>query len=83
MTMSKPRDVAATVHDAIDEVATAVEGVHKTIADFPLFVLGEITPFKETLDEVKATQDRTIEAIYGLVRSINARVRELTTSAGA
>jgi len=64
----------------IDDVTTAVEGVHKSVADLPLLVLGEITPFKETLDEVKVTQDQTIGAVYGLVRSINAQVRRLTTS---
>jgi hypothetical protein len=81
--MTKPRRIAATVHDVIDEVATAVEGVHKSVADFPLIVLGEITPFKETLDEVQGTQDQTIAAVYGLVRSINAQVRRLTTAGPA
>jgi uncharacterized protein YejL (UPF0352 family) len=78
--MTQPRKLAATVHDVIDEVTAAVEGVHKSVADLPLIVLGEITPFKDTLDEVQETQDRTIEAVYGLVRSINAQVRRLTTN---
>jgi len=78
--MTEPRRIAATVHDVIDNVTAAVEDVTKSVAEFPLTVLGEITPFKETLDEVKATQDQTIEAVYGLVRSINAQVRRLTTN---
>ena len=78
--MTQPRKIAATVHDVIDEVTAAVEGVHRSVADLPLIVLGEITPFKNTLDEVQETQDRTIEAVYGLVRSINAQVRRLTTN---
>ena len=78
--MTKSRSIPATVHDVIDDVTTAVEGVHKSVADFPLIVLGEITPFKHTLDDVKVTQDKTIEAVYGLVRSINAQVRRLTTN---
>lgn len=78
--MTDPRRIAATVHDVIDNVTAAVEDVHKSVAEFPLTVLGEITPFKDTLDEVKVTQDQTIETVYGLVRSINAQVRRLTTN---
>ena len=79
--MTESRSLAATVHDAIDEVTTAVEDIHKQVADIPLTLLGEITPFKDTLDEVKTTQDHAIEAVYDLVRRINHRVRDLTTTA--
>jgi len=78
--MTKSRSVAATVHAVIDDVTTAVEDIHKSVAEFPLTMLGEITPFKETLDDVKVTQEQTIEAVYGLVRTINDQVRRLTTS---
>jgi hypothetical protein len=76
--MSEPRTIATTVHDMIDDVSTAVEDIHRAVAEYPLTVLGEITPFKETLDDVKTTQDQTIEAVYGLVRSINAQARRIT-----
>ena len=79
--MTKPRTIAASVHDAIDEITTAVEDIHKSVAEMPLTLLGEITPFADTLAEVKTTQDRAIEAIYGLVRRINHRVRDVTTGA--
>lgn len=81
--MSEPRSLTAAVHDVIDDVATAVEDIHKSVADFPLTVLGEITPFTGTLREVRVTQDQTIEAVYGLVRTINDRVRRFTTGAAA
>jgi len=79
--MSEIRSLAATLHDAVDDVATAVEDIHKAVADFPLDLLGELTPFKDTFAEVKATQDEAIAAAYGLVRRINDRVRQLTTAA--
>ena len=78
--MTKSRSIPATVHDVIDDVATTVEDIHKSVAGFPLTVLGEITPFKETLDDVKVTQEQTIGAVYGLVRTINHQVRRITTS---
>lgn len=76
--MTRTRTLTGTVHDAIDDVATAAERVHKSVAEFPLTVLAEITPFKEVLDDVRHTQDETIGAAYGLVRTINDRVRRLT-----
>ena len=77
--MTESRTLAATVHDAIDEVTTAVEDIHKSVADIPLTLLSELTPFADTLAEVKTTQDHASEAIYGLVRRINHRVRDVTT----
>ena len=79
--MSTARSLTTTVHDTIDNVTAEVADMHRSIAKFPLTVLAEIIPFKATLDEVKATQDSTIEAVYGLVRTINARVRRLTSRA--
>lgn len=81
--MTGPRRIAATVHDVIDDVTTTAAEIHKSVADVPLQVLGEITPFKDTLEDVKVTQDRTIDAVYGLIRSINAQVRRLTTNDAA
>jgi hypothetical protein len=77
--MSESRSLSAAVHEAIDDVTTAVESIHQAVAELPLAVLAEITPFKETLDEVKATQHDAIEAVYGLVRSINHQVQRVTS----
>jgi hypothetical protein len=77
--MSEARGIAATVHDTIDEVTSTVEGIHKSIAELPLDVLAEITPLKHTFEELKVTQNNTIEAVYALVRKVNDRVRRLTT----
>ncbi len=80
--MSEARGIAATVHDTIDEVTSTVEGIHKSIAELPLDVLAEITPLKHTFEELKVTQNNTIEAVYELIRRVNDRVRRLTTSDG-
>jgi hypothetical protein len=77
--MTEPRSLSATVHEAIDDVTTAVESIHQAVAEFPLAVLAEITPFKDTLDDVKTTQHEAIEAIYDLVRSINREVQRVTS----
>jgi len=41
--MTSPRRIAATVHDVIDDVTTTAAEIHKSVADVPLQVLGEIT----------------------------------------
>jgi hypothetical protein len=83
--MSATKTFATTIHDAIDEVTTTVEGVHKSIADLPLEALGNISisPLEKTLDEIRAAQARSIGAVYELIRNVNGRVRRLTTGSRA
>jgi hypothetical protein len=76
--MTATTRLATTIHDAIDDVTTAVEDIHKSVADLPLDVLKVITPLDRTLEEVRAVQGRSIAAVYGLVRRVNGRVREVT-----
>jgi hypothetical protein len=78
---SAAETIAGTVHDTIDGVTTAVEGIHKTVADFPFEVLGELTPLGDILDQVREAQGQTISAIYGLIRKVNGQVRRLTVPA--
>jgi hypothetical protein len=73
--------LANTVHDAIDTVTTAVEGIHRSIADLPLDVLAGFGPFSETFESVKAVQAQSIGVVYELVRDVNDRVRRITTAA--
>jgi len=73
--------LANTVHDAIDTVATTVEGIHRSIADLPLDVLAGFGPFSETFESVKAVQAQSIGVVYELVRDVNDRVRRVTTAA--
>ena len=81
--MTESRTIAGSVHDAIDEITTAVEDIHKSVAEVPLTLLGELTPFADTVAEVRTTQVHAIEAIYGLIRRINHRVRDVTTGTTA
>jgi hypothetical protein len=78
-TMSTTTTLATTVHDVIDEVTTAAEEIHKSVADLPLEVLGAVTPLQPVLDELKTVQTRSIGAVYGLVRTVNRQVRDLIT----
>jgi uncharacterized protein with von Willebrand factor type A (vWA) domain len=77
--MSQTKTVAGAVHDAIDNVTTTVEEIHRSVADIPLDILGGIAPLRDTVEEVRRVQSRSITAVYDLVREVNDRVRDLTT----
>jgi hypothetical protein len=62
------------VQDAIDRSATTIEETHKSIANLPLRVLEESKLLRRPAREVRHLQDRTLGAIYGLIRTINRQV---------
>lgn len=75
--MREPREIAHLVQEAIDKGATSVEEIHKSIANLPLKVLEEIKFLKQPVREVRRVQDRSIGAVYDLIREINRRVGKL------
>ena len=75
--MSIPKNVAATLHDTVNKVTTAVEEIHRSIADAPLEVMASIA-LERPVNEVRAIQDRSISAFYGLIRRVNNRAGQLT-----
>jgi hypothetical protein len=78
--MTTATSIAPAVHDTIDELARAVEDIHKSVADFPLDLFGRLTSLETTLEPVRDGQARSIAAVYDLVREVNARVRQLTAA---
>ena len=77
--MSAPKNLATRIHDVVDDVTKRVEGIHRSVADYPLEVLGGITPLDQALAQVRAAQARSIGALYQLIRTVNRRVRRMTT----
>jgi len=72
------RKLADMVHDAVDRGATTAEEIHKSIADLPLEVLEEVEPLKRLVKRVRKAQERSISAVYELVRGINEEVARVT-----
>jgi t-SNARE complex subunit (syntaxin) len=81
--MTETQSLVSTIHDAIDEITTAVEDIHKSVAGVPIDVLKGLTPLDDAMEEARAVQTRSIGAVYELVRKINGRVRDLTTGEAA
>lgn len=74
------RSFTEFVEDAVEKGATTVEELHKSIADLPLKLLEETELFRKPAREVRHVQDRTIGAIYDLVRDTNRRVAKLVSN---
>jgi len=69
------------VQQAIDQGATTVEQIHKTIADLPFAVLeknGLLNMEAEQRDEL---WDKSFGQVYEAIRRVNQEVGELATSA--
>jgi len=72
--IDRAKRVADLIQDAVDKGATTVEEVHKSIADLPLKMLENVEFLKQPVKEVRRVQDRSIGAVYDLIRSINEQV---------
>ncbi len=78
--MSK-RDNTLTgwIRGAVDQGANSVEEIHKAIADLPLDVLERNGLFEETAAQVRRIQDRTLGAVYDVIREVNKQVNGLAS----
>ena len=75
--MSEAKRVADMIQEAVDKGATTAEEIHKSIADLPLKVLDTVEFLKKPVKEVRRIQDRSIGAVYDLIRGINEQVGAL------
>jgi hypothetical protein len=75
----RARRVADLIQDAVDKGATTVEEVHKSIADLPLKILEEMDFLKRPVKEVRRVQDRSIGAVYDLIRGLNEQAGKLAS----
>lgn len=79
VTKLDPAWIARRIHTAIDEVTTAVEDIHRSIAAVPLAAAAAALPIEKAATDVREIQDRSISAAYDLVRTVNRRIGALTS----
>lgn len=75
MTTQK-KTLIGRVQDQVEKSATAVEKIHKAIADLPLEMLEGSRFLRKPAKRVRRAQDRVIGAIYELVRKVVRTVGE-------
>jgi len=64
------------VREAVDEGATTVEEIHKSIAALPFDVLERLDGF-DALEDLRRAQKRSIGAVYDVIRKVNHEVTRL------
>lgn len=75
--MSSRKELRGLIHDAIEKGADSVEEIHKTIASLPLKILEEVGFLAGAAKEVEGIQNRSIGAVYKVIRQVNDQVETL------
>jgi hypothetical protein len=78
--MTKERQsLTELIEGAVEKGAMTVEEIHKSIADLPLKLMEESELLRKPAREVRRLQDRTIGAIYDVIRDANRRIAKLVS----
>ena len=65
------------VEKAINDGATSVEQVHRSIASMPFDALERIDALQPTVEQVREVHDQTVGNIYETTRLLNDRAGEI------
>lgn len=74
---SKLLNLQEIVQKTIDDGATTVEQVHRSIATMPFDVLEKIDALQKPVNQVREIHDQTVGNIYETIRLLNERVGEI------
>ena len=75
--MKKIKELKDLVQEAIDNGATTVEQIHKSLANMPFEVLAKINVSGSTVDKLENFQKETIGTVYDFIRSVNAKAGDI------
>jgi signal transduction histidine kinase len=75
--MSDEKELTQRIEEVVDQGATTVEEIHRSIAEMPLDVLERLGLLEQTTSEVRRIQDASLGAIYGLIRDVNHKLAGL------
>jgi len=67
------------IQETIDQTATSIEGIHKSIAELPLDVMRRSGVLTRSADDISDVQNRSITVVYDVVRDVNQRVMGLVS----
>jgi len=75
--MGQDNRVQKVVADAVERGADAAEEIQKSIAAVPFDWLRRVADLGERVDDAQQVHDRTVSAVYDLVRGVNREVARL------
>jgi hypothetical protein len=70
-------EIQKVVKDAIDQGATSVEQVHRSVAKMPIKYLAKIDGVKNASKDAGDIQDKTIGHVYDLIQTVNDNVSSI------
>lgn len=73
------KELKKMVKDAIDNGATTVEQVHKSIAGMPFKYIEKIGPLEGSSKNIQEFQDKTIGNVYDFIRKMNQKVDDIAS----
>ncbi len=76
--INKEPKLTRLVEEIIEKGASTAEEINRAILDLPVTMLDSLG-LEETAADVKKVQDRSIGAIYKLIRDINHKVADLAS----
>ena len=74
--MTRSETLTDRIQHAIDHGATRVEDIHKSIAELPFEVMQRNGLFEKTAADLRDLQDRSIGAVYDVIRDVNRQVTD-------
>jgi hypothetical protein len=63
--------LVARIREAVDRSADTAESIHKRVAHLPLAPFEGVEPLEAACKDMRRIQDRSIGAVYDLVRDVN------------
>ena len=77
--MSNHGTITDWIRETVDRGASSAEEIHKAVVDLPLDILERNGLFEQVAGDVRKFQDRSLGAVYDVVRQINHRVADLAS----
>lgn len=72
--MAKQNSLTKAVTEAVERSVDAAEEIHRSVARLPFDVMRRAELIGKAADDVERVQERSIHAVYDLVRGINREV---------
>ncbi|MBF0120069.1 MAG: hypothetical protein HQK79_14640 [Desulfobacterales bacterium] len=76
-TFNKLRGIKSLLHEAIDAGVTAVEHIHKSIANIPFEAMEKVEPLESSVKGIKNVHNTTTHNVYNMIRSVNKIISEV------